>query len=260
MGEEIKTEFKVEGEPAFPIENKENDNSSESSTEKTNGDQTQSDDGEQKSNEKKDDTKENFADHPRWKERETDWTRRFNDQESRHTQEIEQIRKDIESKFDRKREALDTDVPKWFGGDAEAWKQYQVHEESRLNQLEQNMIKKAEEKADKEQKAVDEATTYLNNTIVEIENDKKINPDGQKIDKNKLLKFVLDNELVDTKGRWNYRAGFLLMKSNVNSVKKDIIDEKKKIAAASTGNDKGETKTPSYMTSDDFKKPGARPW
>lgn len=258
---EIKTEFRTEGQPAFPVENKENDNSSESSTEKTDGDQTQSDAGDQNADVKKDDTKDNLADHPRWQEREKDWTKRFNDQETRHTQEIEQIRKDIESKFEKKRENLaESDVPEWFGGDAKAWEQYKSHEESRLNQAEERALKRLEEKADKEQKAISDATAYFNESITSIESDKTINPEGKKVDRNKLLKFVLDNELVDTKGRWNYKAGFLMMKGNVSSAKTDSIDEKKKIASASTTDNRAEVKPGEFMTSDDFKKPGARPW
>lgn len=268
MNENIMTQFKAEGEPAFPtVESKENDNSSDSSTgEKTSDDQTQSDGGDQKPDEKKDgDTKnENFADHPRWKEREQDWTKRFNEQETRHTQEIEQIRKDIEAKFDKKREAIeDSEIPAWFGGDADAWSQYQAHEKAKLDALEERAIEKAQakisEKSEKEQNAIKEATEYFNTTVAELEADKTLNPDGSKIDRNKLLKIVLDNDLVDSKGRWNYKVGFQMMK-NSPSTKNNSIDEKKKVAGATTSENKGETKSTSFSTSEDFKKPGARPW
>ena len=70
----------------------------------------------------------------------------------------------------------------------------------------------------------------------------------------------MDNDLVDSKGRWNYKAGFLMMKGSSTTSKNNTIDEKKKIAGATVTGDKTETKPPQYTTSDDFKKPGARPW
>lgn len=262
---EIKTQFKAEGDPVFPLaESKENDNSADSSSgEETKVDPTPSpEEDKTKAEDKKGaDDKENLADHPRWKEREEDWSKRFNDQEKRHTDELEKIRQSIEEKFEKKREALaDSDIPSWFGGDAEQWAQYKAHEESRLNEAEERAVKRLESKAEKDQKAIDDATKYFNEEVTAIETDKTLNPDGVKVDRNKLLKFVLDNKLCDTEGRWNYRAGFQLMGTKATTAKKDTIDEKKKVADATMAGDRAETKTPNYATSADFQKPGSRPW
>ena len=261
MTDNTQTQEKSE-DVKFPLDNsKEKDNSADSSTdEKTDTNSTGSSDQDKKSTEKKEGD-ENFADHPRWKEREDDWIKRFNDQETRHTTEIETIRKDIESKFEKKRENLaDADVPEWFGGDAKAWEQYKAHEEARLLEAEERAIKRVEEKAEKGQKAIDEATTFFNDEVKVLETDKEINPEGVKVDRNKLLKFTMDNDLVDSKGRWNYRAAFKLLKAGVSSAKNDSTDEKKKIAAAGLSENKSETKQTNVTTSEDFRKEGARPW
>ena len=264
MSEEFKTQFRTEGEPAFPaVESEEKDNSADSSSgEKTNQDSTESQDQNKKPAEDKNEDGKNFADHPRWKEREDDWTKRFNDQEKRHTEELDKIRQDIEQKFDKKREALaDSEIPSWFGGDAEQWAQYKAHEDARLAEAEDRAIKRLEKKAETEQKAIDEATTYFNESVATIESDKTINPDGIKVDRNKLLKFTIDNDLVDSKGRWNYRAAFQMMQVKTSTAKSDTIKEKKDIAGASVdGNHRGEDKAPNFATSDDFSKPGAKPW
>lgn len=264
MSEAMKTQFRAEGEPAFPIaESEEKDNSTDSSSgEKTNQDSTESQDQDKKPADDKNEDGKNFADHPRWKEREDDWTKRFNEQEKRHTEELDKIRQDIETKFTKKREDLaDQDVPAWFGGDADQWAQYKAHEDARLAEAEERAIKRVEEKTQKEQTAIKEATDYFNETVTTIESDKAINPDGIKVDKNKLLKFTLDNDLVDSKGRWNYRAAFQLMQGKVSTQKNDAIKEKKDIAGASVdGNHRGEDKAPNFATSEDFSKPGAKPW
>lgn len=270
MNENTMTQFKAEGEPAFPVaESKENDNSADSSTgEKTSEDQTPSDGGEQKPDENKDDhTKkdedENFANHPRWKEREEDWKNRFNDQEKRHTDEIEKLRVDLEGKItgaSKDANKTPTEVPAWFGGDEAAWQQFLEWNEQQAGRVKSDALNEIKSTSEREQKAIDEATKYFNDTVAEIEADKTINPDGSKVDRNKLLKFVLDNDLVDSKGRWNYKAGFQMMKASSSTAKNPSLDEKKKVADATKSENKSETKQPQFSTSEDFKKPGARPW
>ena len=79
------------------------------------------------------------------------------------------------------------------------------------------------------------------------------------MDRNKLLKFVLDNDLVDSKGRWNYRAGYQMMAGGTRATAGGIAG-RKQIASATTSDNSAEQKPQSYMTNVDFSKPGARPW
>lgn len=269
MTDETKTEFKAEGDPAFPAENTENDNSAESSTEKTADDQTQSQEGEKKTPaDKKDDKgsdKDNFADHPRWQEREEDWTKRFNAQETRHTGEISKLREEFDDKYGKSDTKTQNDsetppVPSWWGGDEEQWAAYVKDQEVVVAKAEERAINRITQQKTEEQKAIDDATTYMNESIATIETDKTINPTGEKVDRNKLLKFVLDNELVDTKGRWNYKAGFQMMKAGVVFKKDDSTEDRKKLAGATTSEKTAETKQTNVTTSEDFSKPGARPW
>jgi len=264
--ENAMTQFNTEGKPAFPVENKENDNSAESSTVKdqkdTNADQTGSSDQNKNQTENKNGGADNFADHPRWKERESDWTKRFNDQEERHTIELTKIREDIDTRFNanKKGDESQIEIPSWFGGDEGQWREFQSWNQSLVGKAKEEALNEIEAKSTKEQKAIDDATTYFQDQVGVIETDKTINPDGVKIDRNKLLKFVLDNDLVDSKGRWNYRAGFQMMKAGATSTKADATNDRKQIAGATTSENRAETKTPAYATSTDFNKPGARPW
>ena len=72
---------------------------------------------------------------------------------------------------------------------------------------------------------------------------------------------MLDNKLIDTEGRWNYRAGMRILNGmQAAPAKKPDTTDKKQVAAASTsgGTGGGDPKPKSYMTSADFKKD--RPW
>ena len=257
------TQFKTEGTPIFPVENKE-ETSTDSSTESDNTDQTGSSTQDKKEVADKTGGADNFADHPRWKEREEDWKKRYNEQEERHTAELAKFREDIDARFRTKPPDAPVEVPSWFGGDENSWKEFQIWNQTHISKAKEEArteaLKEIETKSAMEQKAIADATSYFQEQVAVIESDKAINPEGVKVDRNKLLKFVLDNELVDTKGRWNYRAAFQMMKSGITSTKADATNERKQIAGATTSENRAETKPPAYMTSTDFNKPGARPW
>lgn len=265
MEKESLTQFQTEGQPAFPPENTETVTPAESSSgEQTDASQTQSSEGEQTQTSSKDEGGAGFADHPRWKEREEDWKSRFNEQESRHVQELQKLREDVESKFSKFTQQDNGDsegnIPSWFGGDAQQWAEYQAYEQSRIEQAASAARAKIESEAQEKQRQIDEATQFFESQVSEIESDASINPDGLKVDRNKLLKFVADNDLVDSKGRWNYKAGFQLLK--LSSVKKtsNTLDERRKVASITSSESKAETKPSNFMTADDFENPGARPW
>ena len=109
MNEESMTQFRTEGQPAFPVVDTGNDNPAPSSGgEETTTEQTPSSEGEQTGTEETpaeggeaggeggDDR--GFADHPRWKEREENWTTRFNEQETRHADEIKKVTETMETR------------------------------------------------------------------------------------------------------------------------------------------------------------------
>lgn len=259
MSEETKTEFRTEGEKAFPTD-KENDNSSSSSEgEENNGDQKDSSTDDSKGDGNKGaegDKDAGFLDHPRWKEREEDWKKRFNDQEERHQADLKAIREEFGTA--RKDNAKQTEIPSWFGGTQEQWDAYRADRDQEIKQAEDRAIERVKGEKTAEEKAIKEATDYMQSEITAIESDKELNPDGSKIDPNKLLKFVLDNDLVDSKGKWNYRAGFRMMKANGGTTTQNNGD-RKKIAGATTSESKAESKPQAFKTGADFKG-NKRPW
>lgn len=264
-------QFNTEGQPAFPVADTENENSTDSPSvepketvivkTQPDGGEPNPDDitvGDDPSNEP---TDPNLADHPRWKEREEDWKTRFNDQETRHTDALTTMREELDEKYGKPQgNNAPTTVPSWFGGDEQQFADFQIYNQSLIDEAKENIQKGITKKSEVEQTAIKTATDYMNTEISSIESNKVLNPEGVNIDKNKLLKFVLDNELVDTKGQWNYKAGWQLMKAGVKSAKNKTIDEKKQVAGATITDGPAGSDKPAYTTSEDFQNPTNRPW
>lgn len=259
MSEVIVTQD-AEEESVDSPEATENDNSEDSSPEETDTEQTPS------SEEDKDQTQEdknagdNLDDHPRWKERKREHAKRIEEQEERHAGEITKLREEFEEKYQPKADETSSEIPEWFGGDEKQYKAYKKDLAQQITEAREGTLKEISAKSEEEQKAVKEATEYMNEQIGEIESNKELNPEGKNIDRNKLMKFVLDNELVKLDGRWNWKAGFMMMKASVSNVKNKNIKERKIIAGATTSENRAEDKPKAFTTSEDFKNPQNRPW
>lgn len=262
MTEEFKAQFRNEGEPMFPETDPEKENSASSpevdeDEKETKDDTTQAPEGDDKNTPDDPDKDVPFHQHPRWKEREEEWTKRFNEQEARQQDEIKKIREEFSEA--RKDNADATEIPSWFGGDQDQWNEYRKWEDEKLAKAEARAIEKLKSEKETEDKAVKEATDYMVSEINTIQSDKTLNPDGLKIDQNKLLKIVLDNQLVDTQGRWNYKAGWMILRGQTKPEKKPDANEKRKdLASALNSDSKPEKKPAPYKTNEDFKT--NKPW
>lgn len=233
------------------------DGTSTDSPTENNEDGENGDSGAGDKNQQEDDKDIPFHEHPRWKQREQEWQNRFNDQETRHTQAIEDLRKEFGGK--KSNDDRPEKVPKWFGGNQEQWDEYCAHENEREERAVEKALSRITEGKTAQDKAIKEATDFMRDEISAIESDKNLNPKGDKIDPNKLLKIVMDNDLVDSQGRWNYRAGYRLMNQGAGSTQTTNVADRKKMAAVTTSTDhKGNDKPSAFKTSEDFKK--AKPW
>lgn len=242
-------QFDDAGQTAVP----ETDNSVSSQDETNTGDNTQSVDGEETNNQHESEDNLPFHEHPRWKEREDEWNSRFNDQEKRHQDDLKALREE----FSANKGEQPVEVPEWFGGSQEQWQKFQEWNNSLVQKAEQSALEKLQKQSFAQEQAVKEATKYMESEINSIQNDKDLNPDGAKIDQNKLLKIVMDNDLIDSKGRWNYRAGWKIYSATMKSG--PDTKTRKTIAGATTSSpSKGEKLQPQFKTSENFKK--NRPW
>lgn len=250
--------FREEGENPFSPDS-ERDNSTDSPTEETTTDDDPSPEGEKENTQDDPDKDKPFHEHPRWKAREDEWNKRFNESEARHQEDIKKALESLGA--DRKENAEQTKIPSWFGGTQEQWDAYRQDRDAEIKAAEDRAIERLEGKKSSEEKAIQEATDYMNAEITFIETDKSINPDGLKVDPNLLLKTVMDNELIDTKGRWNYRAAFRILKGSIKPADPapKTNEDRKKLASVTTDKDDNAEKKPvNYKTTADFKK--NKPW
>jgi len=268
MSEETTASFPQEGDNnPFEAGKEGEGNPTDSPSEETKTEETPApEENKSQAEETIDGEKKPFNQDPRWKEREENWKNRFNEQETRHTEAINELRKLVEKGADKPKpngggdEALE-EIPAWFNGDQEQWNQFSDWNKGLVAKAEKNIEERMRSQQTEEQTKIKDATDYMSSQIDEIEANKDLNPEGKKIDRNKLLKFTLDNEIVDTKGRWNYKVAYKLM-SNSQPTKKDTENkqDRKNLAAATGTEHKTEDKPDTTMTSDDFQQPANRPW
>lgn len=263
MNEPTTMTFPTEGAPAFPVTDTGTEQPAASSAEETVTEQTPSSPEDNGGTETEDAGGERgFADHPRWKERESDWQERFNTQETRHADEIARLRTEFDGKISGivPKSQAPVEVPAWFGGDENQWSEFQQWNDQLAEKVVERATEKVTSKTEAESKRIAEATEFLNSEITAIESDKNLNPAGERIDRNRLLKTVQDYQLVDTEGRWNYKAGYAIMRSQAVVPAVTATRERKAIASATTSESRPEPKKQDFMTGEDFRKPGARPW
>lgn len=274
-------QFAHEGDPAFPSDTG-NDNPADSPSENTDTDQSPSS-GEDNNTDANTDPEEggenggdedkgksgDFAKHPRWQEREEDWKNRFNEQEERHKGEMDEMRTKIEElsgKFDTSKENQE-EIPDWFGGDEKAWASYQAHQKKMIEEAEERAVAKALERTKAGDKAIDDATDFMQKEITAIQSDKELNPDGHKFTSQEieeLLRFTMEEKFVDFETRnWDYRRAYRHLKNSkfANRTRPDN-SRRKAFAAATTDAGARPEESPSNVTSSsDFdKNPGRRPW
>jgi len=234
----------------------ENDNSAFSSEETNEIDPTQSSPEDNQEMDTQTDKDEPF--HKRWKKQTDDWKDRFNQQEERHLMEIEKIREEMTQKF-QPVEKPSKEIPEWFNGDEALWDKFEQWNENLVSKIQEKKLAEMAKAKESQEKAVEEATNYFYEQVDLLENDPAINPSGSKVDQNKLQKIVLDNELIDSQGRWNWKAGMMILNAQ-NIAPTHDTTKRKQFADTTMGSKFVDTKPREFKTSKDFENPGSRIW
>jgi len=174
-----------------------------------------------------------FNEHPRWKELlEKDKQR---DAELAELRSFREQAEPLISKFQPKEEV---NIPSWFGGDETAWKAYKADQDRLVDEAETRALKRIREEQESQDKRIKDANAWFESTVSELEST------GAKVDRNKLLKTAMDYELVDTKGRWNYKAAYEILKRDEAP---DLsLEAKRKAASATVSESKAEKAAPDY--------------
>jgi len=195
----------------------------------------------QQDKEESEEKKVPFNEHPRFKEliEEKNQLKAKVEELSRFKQEAEPLIQ----KFEPKKE---DNVPSWFGGSPQQWQEFQNYNQRVAEEAKAKAIAEIETKTKLEQDRINQANSWFEENIQEIEKD------HGKVDRNKLLKTVLDYQLVDPQGRWNYKAGFQILKASEPVIQKDLTT-RKKIAEVKDLSTNGPKKV-DYKTPADLKK------
>lgn len=164
------------------------------------------------------------------------------------------LREEFDAKYGKKpdQDPSADEIPGWFGGDAKQWKDYQAHLANTAKDTEERAYQKFKSERDAVDKAQKDANEWFESEIKAIETSAKTT-----IDRNKLLELVVKHELVDSKGRWNYKAAYEILKGATST--QDPNKDRKKLADSTTQDGGGgEPESKTYKTSEDFRK--ERPW
>lgn len=229
----------------------EKDTSTDSSSETNQEADTQSSDGDNNQTVKKEPP---FHEHPRWKEMlERDKTRES------ELSELREFRKKSEPLLSKFQPDDDVEVPAWFGGDKEAYKLYKKDLANDLKRAREEAVKDVETKTQREKEAIRTAQEHFEKSF------EKIKAADPNVDRNRLLSVTEKFRLVDEQGRWNWEAGYEILKAQeiVKSKAKEgeqeaKSDTVKQIIAISKSEKGSDGKPKDYKTNEDFKK--GRPW
>ncbi len=173
-------------------------------------------------------------------------------------------RNDLRRQFDELRTTVDTvqqkivpqnqdvKIPNWFqklyGEDRDSWLEYQAERQQELDAVKQSIYTEQQEAQKKYEDSVKRWDNYTKQQIEVLEDE------GKSFDKNELMKVVLDYKPTDEQGNFDFHKAYEILeikkKSEENPAKSEA---RKKIAASTTSDNKGEPVQKDYMTAADFR-------
>jgi hypothetical protein len=179
-------------------------------------------------------------------------------EKAKRVDELEEKSQTLEEKLNKLEQMRSepTEVPeafkRLFGDDPEVYRLWKSEQDEREKSLRADILKEInaqkEEETKAQEKEVEEWDEYFN---AEIESLKE---DGFTFEEEKLKKFVLDNDITDSRGVYDLKKGLLKM---MNATKANPA--RKAIADMTGGNKSSEPTEKSYATEEDFRGPN-RPW
>ena len=189
-----------------------------------------------------------FHEHPRWKEREKE-LKELRERDETTAKELADL-KAFKEKTEKTFAPQETKIPDWFRelyGDNEiAYQKYQEHEQSKEQEIEQRILAKQQEEVQKTAQETAKWSKWVEDNITKLEED------GAKFDRNKLIKTMLDYRPTDEAGNFDFQKGYKIYEA-LNPEEKPDIEARKKIADTSISK-KGESPKKDYMTSAELRR------
>lgn len=185
-----------------------------------------------------------FHRHPRWIERENELKelRERDEQTARELAELKASR--VEEK--------DTAIPDWFvelyGENQVAYNKYQEHEQARTTEIEERILARQREEYQREAQESEKWTKWVDTEVARLE------ADGLKFDKNKLIKTMIDYSPTDEHNNLSFDKGYKIYEAMEGKPDTAKSDARKQLADTVTkATTKGEPAQKDYMTSNDLR-------
>jgi hypothetical protein len=223
------TGVQQEGQTAFPAEM---ETPKESPTETNQTDESSDSSAEDKKQDVKAEVP--FHEHPRFKE----LIEEKNTLKS-ELQELRSFKEQTQPLIERFTPKDEITPPAYWGGDADSYKLFLEDQRRLAQEAEERAVQRIKAEREGEDKRIRDANEWFEKSVSDIESS------GFKVDRNKLLKTAMDFDLVDTLGRWNYKAAAEILKRDDKPID---LTEKKQVAASATSEATPERKPKDYLT------------
>ena len=189
--------------------------------------------------------------HPRWQELQS-----ANEELKRTVQEQSRYLQGIPQYLDQFRQQLtskDSPAPDWFqelyGNNPLAWQKYSERQSQERQQLRQEVMQDIQRSQQQEQAMGAYWVNWTNNEL------KKLKDNGAEFDDEELKGVMRQSMPTDSQGNLNYPEAYRILTLQKQAAKQVEVEKaRKKIAAATTSPQGGESGGKDYMTSDELRK------
>jgi hypothetical protein len=160
-------------------------------------------------------------------------------------QEMDDFKATVTKEISAVKEPEDASVPSWFsdiyGDNKEAYQKYASHQAEERAQIKEEI--RAEQRAQVEhgQKEVERWNGWVDKNLQDLRDE------GEKFDKNELMKFLLEYRPTDDRGNIDFHKGLKLMQSMKPADKS--LESRKRLASKTTSEADPDSKDDGVMTS-----------
>lgn len=183
---------------------------------------------------------ENTPYHKRWKQREAKLREEYET-------EMERIKAELTSKSEPSAFARDL-----YGDDDERKKNLEDFKKQLVAEAKAEALMAVKQEKLQYENAVKRSEAWIDSQL------EALTAEGKSYDKNKLLKIVSDNQLLDAEGNWNIRAAHKIYEAE-NRPDTEKSHARKQLADTTTARSKGDTSKKSKLSWEQMRKAGTHP-
>lgn len=183
---------------------------------------------------------ENTPYHKRWKQREAKLREEYE-------AEMERLKSELTSKSEPSAFAKDL-----YGDNEEGKKNLEDFKRQLVAEAKAEALMAVKQEKLQYENAVKRSEAWIDSQL------EALTAEGKSYDKNKLLKIVSDNQLLDAEGNWNIRAAHKIYEAE-NRPDTEKSQARKQLADTTTARSKGDTSKKSKLSWEQMRKAGTHP-